>query len=300
MGTGNAKFFVWQGASPFLKRVLDSLVLPLFKKGEQRSPNGINQRFRNAADPRLCLTLTMVMSVAVWTARPLALCLYLAVMGSIWTVCRLRQTAPPGALRSAIRFSLFWALCAFLVDGSGLLPALWAHAVAATTPDAPSLAVLGGEAATLLRASSLLFLRLFTLMLAALILTSLCSPRSLGLALTWFLRPFCREHAWKPALALALMAQYLPLILQTLHTTRTAFRSRGLPAQGPRYWLRALPHTFKLLADRTYSQAVAVISRGLDTETAWNTLRPLRAGEYALAAAGSGAILWLAFYATWA
>lgn len=255
------------------------------------------------ADPRLCLVLTMVMSVSAWSAPPFSLFLYLAVMGAIWVSCRLWLTAPPKALRSACRFSLFWALCAFLVDGSSLVPALWAHAAAAT-PDAAPLAVgvptLGAEGITLARVSALLFLRLFSLMLAALILTSLCSPRSLGLALTWFLRPFCREHAWKPALALALMAQYLPLILQALHTTRTAFRSRGLPAHGLRYWLRALPHTFRLLADRTYSQAVAVISRGLDTEAAWNTLRPLQARGYALISAGSGAILWLAFYATWA
>ncbi len=249
------------------------------------------------------MVLTMTMGVSVWAAPLSSLFVYLAVMGGIWSAFRLRLSAPPGALLSACRFSLFWAACAFLVDGSSLVPSLWAHAATSATSGtvplaagALSLTSLCTEILALVRASAVLFLRLFSLLLAALTLTSLCSPRSLGLALTWFLKPFWRGHAWKPALGLALMAQYLPLILHTLHATRTAFRSRGLPAHGLRYWLQALPHALRLLADRTYSQAVAVITRGLDTEAAWNTLRPLQAGEYALALGASGGILWLAFY----
>ncbi len=42
---GNAEFFCLARRESFLERGLDSLVLPLFKKGEQRSPNGKNQRF---------------------------------------------------------------------------------------------------------------------------------------------------------------------------------------------------------------------------------------------------------------
>jgi hypothetical protein len=45
MISGNAEFFRLARRELFFEGGLDSSVLPPFKKSEQRSPNGINQRF---------------------------------------------------------------------------------------------------------------------------------------------------------------------------------------------------------------------------------------------------------------
>lgn len=174
-------------------------------------------------------------------------------------------------LRRSFRIALFWAGLKFVFDALGLVWSAYGSTEGAIALQAALSAPLPGYA----YAAGLLFVRLLALMLAALALTLAFSTRSLALALGWFLRPLGAERAWKPALAFALMAQYLPRIHRVAAQTRLAAQSRRLPSSGLAYWKLAFPQMFRILAESTWSQAVGIAGRGLDRAEAWQNTQPL-------------------------
>ena len=232
-------------------------------------------------DPRLALGLTLAASLCVWHAGWPGLCAYALVLLFVWFRAGTHRLAPQGTLGRTVRFCLFWATITWAFTLSEVLPPLhWgdtaslSHALNKALP--PALwATLPGAA--------LLLCRLVLLMAFALSLTLHLSPHALGQAAVWFVAPLLGKNAWKPALSLALMVHYLPAIHSAAHAVRLAAKVRGLPEQGFAYWKNALPHLFRLLYTRTMQQAVAIASRGLDTNSAWLTLPPLARQETAMA-----------------
>ncbi|WP_051257955.1 hypothetical protein [Desulfovibrio cuneatus] len=236
---------------------------------------------RPLRDPRLALGLTLAASLCVWHAGWAGLCAYAAALLYVWHRAGTCQLAPQGTMARTVRFSLFWATITWAFTLSEVLPPMhWGDI--ATLPHALRIALPPALWATL-PGAALLLCRLALLMAFALSLTLHLSPHALGRAAVWFVAPLLRQNAWKPALSLALMVHYLPAIHSAAHAVRLAARVRGLPEQGFAYWKNALPHLFRLLYSRTMQQAMAIASRGLDTNSAWLTLPPLPRHETAMA-----------------
>ena len=236
---------------------------------------------RPLRDPRLALGLTLAASLCVWHAGWLGLCAYAAVLLYVWHRAGTPRLAPQGTVARTARFCLFWATITWAFTLSEVLPPLpWAdlsalpHALGKALPPALWVTLPG---------AALLLCRLALLMAFALSLTLHLSPHALAQAAVWFVAPLLGKNAWKPALSLALMVHYLPAMHSAAHAVRLAAMVRGLPQQGFAYWKNALPHMFRLLYSRTMQQAMAIASRGLDTNSAWLTLPPLARQETAMA-----------------
>ena len=234
---------------------------------------------KSKVDPRVCLALTSLFSVVVWQAYFYALLVYLLGLALIWKAFELKKQAPTKALGRMFVFCAFWFFMVVIFDLLQHFSIIWQKLSHGENPfvlEASQSAMLSQEVLLAGRKASLLFLRLLALLWATLVLTSLCSPRRLGLALTWFIRPLSPQNAWRPALAVALMAQYLPLILRMASNAKIGIASRGFKTTGLAYWLRFFSQLFKLLVQSTQYQAVAVVLRGLDTMQAWSQLPPLQ------------------------
>ncbi len=218
----------------------------------------------------------------------LVLALFAGALAFVWTNGNCHRNTPAKTMRRTIYMCLFWALLKYMADAvdiieiNGGFNTLFTAAQQAMFMQ-PITALTVTQAITIatapLAASALLFTRLLLLMFTALCLTALCSPRAVGLALSWYLRPLLGNKAWQPALTIALMAQYLPLVFLYLEQINTAARIRGIPTSGLAYWQYAIPHLFKLLHMRSYAGAMAIASRRLDTPDAWQMHQPLTRGN---------------------
>lgn len=244
------------------------------------------------ADPRMCVLLTALLGLMVWRAKLPAVLVFLALVATAFAIGNLTRRMEPGSLGRTLRFAAFWAGIKLFFDIANLLWRLWPQLAAAGLPHAFPLLAAGLPPP--LEDALLLFLRLLTLMAAALALALHLSPRSLALAVTWFLRPLAGKNAWKPALALALMAQYLPRIHHISAQTRLAARSRGLPDSGLAYWRIALPQVIRLLSQSAWGRAVGIVSRGLDCPEAWSENAPLPPAAFAAAGLMAAGIVFLA------
>ena len=196
-------------------------------------------------DPRLKILLGLGLGISVWHSGPLGLGLHFVLLLCLALLPGLRPAMARGP-RQVLSFAGLWALAVValrLVDGLRFSAAL------------AEAGVLG--------------LRLGTLMLLGLVLAASSSPRSLGLGWAALLRPVLRQRAWTVALALALMLDYLPLVLRVLGQVRQTVRRRGaglslfskmslLAAAG----VRAVGLT-------TWRRATALAARGLDHPGAW-------------------------------
>ena len=227
------------------------------------------------ADPRAALLLAALCGGLIWQAGPLTLTACLIPLAALIHNTKAWLRWPTGTATRTLRFALFWPLLALAIEAA---PPLFTCITDLVSGDASSLTTLWRGRENLLLPfgrAALLFFRLLVLMGAALLLTTLYSPRALGLAVSWLLRPLFREHGWKIALALALMLQYIPRIHSMLASLRTAALIRGLPHKGLRYWKTALPRLFTLLAGQTWEQALGIASRQLDTASVWHCTMPL-------------------------
>lgn len=197
-------------------------------------------------DPRLKLVFSAALGTVAWHSGPVGL----AAAG----ICAVCLAAVLGGFRTEFKatvrawgtFVLLWFTVKFGVDLFSGIPAIEA---------APGAALLAG--------------RLFTLIALGLCLAQSASPRQLGLAVTWFLRPVMGRHAWKPALSLALMIHFLPLVRETFATARQTAELRAAHLPWHRRTLLALQAGLRSLSRMTWSQTVAVAARGLDDPAAW-------------------------------
>lgn len=236
------------------------------------APAGAHLPPATVADPRPALLLATVYGMLVWHLPPAGLALVAA--GTLAALLRppLRHRAHPGFVRGVFTFIMLWTA---LKAGLDLL-----------TPQ-PDLHRIAADAA-------LFGARLGVLAGIGCALTLAVSPRQLGLALVWLLRPILGGKAWQPALALTLMVHFIPLTQQTVTQARLAATMRNI--SGLRRLMLIPAATLRLLGQRTWSQTVAVAARGLDRPEAWQPRFAPCPTQWAcallLAAAGWG-LLWL-------
>lgn len=235
-------------------------------------------------DPRLHLLLAGCYGVLVWRLPLLGLAVVAAGLAGLFAMPPLRHRLRPGMLRGHAWFVLVWVALRFAlaclgpmgdtsaVDGGaggvfGVLRFAW--------PDGPLLAHAARE-------SALLGLRLALLIGIGLALALAASPRALGLALVWLLRPVLGARAWQPALGVALMVHFLPMAQGTFAQVSRAGDLRGpLPLRRRAVLLPAA--VLRILGQRTWTQTVAVAARGLDRPEAWRPDFPFRPARWAMA-----------------
>lgn len=201
---------------------------------------------RGSFDPRLKILLAVLLAVLAWRAGAAGLLLYLSGLGIVLLLALDRAAAGRGALRAGASFVLVWALLKWGFD--------WLN---------------GSPGFRALEEGALFGLRLAVLIGIGLALTATSSPRALGLAFAWFLRPLLRDRAWRAALALSLMLHYLPLTLRTLSTVRTTIRRRCPDLSLPRRLHLLAEASLRALSLKTWDQTLAVAARGLDRPEAW-------------------------------
>jgi biotin transport system permease protein len=199
-----------------------------------------------AFDPRLKILLALLLAILAWRSGAAGLLAYAAALAIIPFAGRGRLPAGGGILRFCGAFVLLWGVLRGLFD--------WLN---------------GSPAPQAISGGALFGLRLAVLLAAGLALTATTSPRRLGLAFAWFLRPVLRARAWRAALALSLMIHYLPITLGTLATVRATV-GRRCPHRPLASRMRLLSEaTLRALSLRTWDQTLAVAARGLDRPEAW-------------------------------
>ncbi len=212
-------------------------------------------------DPRAKLLCTATLGILVWHAPPLVVCIYAAcTMGAFYASDVFVWLHAP-MLRSCLYFVLLWAGAKLFIDTAGL-------AAGSLSPQGPLLPV-SQRILQALPATGLLALRLGILIALGMLLTLTISIRSLGLAFMWFLRPVMGRHAWRAALALALMIHFIPLIQRTVAQVRHALVLRAPQRSLPKRWILLPQATLRIMSQKTWTQTVAVAARGLDMPQAW-------------------------------
>lgn len=243
-------------------------------------------------DPRLSLLLAGYYGVLVWRLPPLGLAVTAVGLAGLLATAPLRRGLRPGMLRGHAWFVLLWMALRFVLawleptegtfaapGGDGGLTGMPHFA----WPDGPPPAHAAREA-------GMLGLRLALLIGIGLTLALAASPRALGLALVWLLRPVLGRRAWQPALGVALMVHFLPMAQGAFAQIARAADLRGpLPLRRRAVLLPSA--MLRILGQRTWTQAVAVAARGLDRSEAWQPDFPFRPAQWtaALLLAGLGA-----------
>lgn len=171
---------------------------------------------------------------------------WIAALSGLFLLRDMRAAGVAAMLRGGLYFILFWLA---MTIGSDLLAGKAPYdAVLASLP-------LGG--------------RLLSLTLVGMAFVGLSSPLETGRAAAWFLRPVVGRWAWKPALAIALTAWFLP---QTLRLAGAV--SAGMQARGLRLPLRTrifllVGTSLRILERKAAELAVGLASRRLDDWRSW-------------------------------
>ena len=265
-------------------------------------------------DPRIMLMSVFVTGMCVWQLPPFAVIALGLLIACAFFHWRSMLTLPPRTISRLAKFIVFWVLFKIIMQYA---PLLWAQKNdwLATFKDTDTtffahfaeyfggglgLSNLGGGLLQWIENHNAEFLQtgifcvqLSSLVLLGLLLAGAYSAYSLACAFSWCLRPLNflgNNHGWKLALALALLLNYIPRIFETLDSIRRATLLRHLPVQGLAYWRMALPRFLSILAEQTWSQAIAIASRKLDNPKPWETLSPLPFNQTLLCGAYSLAL----------
>ncbi|BDQ33147.1 CbiQ family ECF transporter T component [Pseudodesulfovibrio portus] len=200
-----------------------------------------------ALDPRLKLAAALVLGPCLWKVHVASAAFCALVF--LFLVPMLSASRPLGSrmVKSLFFFIFLWVAVKSGVDAMTGVPSEYILA------DAGQLAV-----------------RLTGLVLLGLVLALSTSPRTIGLAVAWYIRPLVgRERAWRVALSLALMVHFLPICLSTVIGVRDAL-DRRCPEMGGIMKARVIPQAvIRNLGQKTWSQTLAVASRGLEGPEAW-------------------------------
>lgn len=275
---------------------------PLQQSNAKQSPfnsnTGVLGTQKTMPDPRIMLISVFVTGICVWQLPPLAVIALGVLSGCGFWYGYSALTLPPRTISRLAKFIGFWLVFKVVMQYA---PLLWAqkndwlvilkgtHAdFSASSPDyfwgklsQTLLGFLERHSAELAQ-TGLFCIQLSSLVLLGLLLAGAYSAYNLACAFSWCLRPlhsFTKIESWKLALALALLLNYIPRIFETLDSIRQATRLRHLPTQGFAYWRMAIPRFFGILAEQTWSQAVAIASRKLDSSAPWAMLAPLPLGQ---------------------
>lgn len=209
----------------------------------------------NSLDPRLKILLAGCFGVATWHVDNTTLGAYSFFL---WLLCARADfftRARWPMFRAYLAFILLWVFLKFILDSLPSMASIHLLPLPLLRQNAIEAALLG--------------LRLCVLIGLGLVLTLTTSPRQLGLALSWFLRPILGKNSWKTALSLALMIHFLPLVQSTFAQVKQTIRLRQPKRSRWQRFLLVPQAALRLLAQKTWNQTVAVAARGLDSPEAW-------------------------------
>ncbi|CCH48117.1 hypothetical protein [Pseudodesulfovibrio piezophilus] len=220
-------------------------------------------------DARLKMATVLVFGPCMWWFSPMAV--FACVLCLLILMRRVSRAEPLGGgmVRSLWTFLFLWIAIKMGLD---------------------SLAGLGW--AEILRGGAILGLRLGGLLLLGLGLALTTSPRELGLAVTWGVRPVLgKERSWKLALSLSLMVHFLPLCLATMNQVKMTL-ARRCPHCCFVQRMIILPQAMiRNLGQKTWSQTLVIAGRRLESADAWEPDFEWSAGDTLVAfLLGSGGI----------
>ncbi len=172
--------------------------------------------------------------------------LWLACLGSLFFMREMRRIEIRTMLRGGLYFMAFWMV---MTVGSDLLA--------------------GKSFMTAFLASLPLGCRLLALTLVGMAFVGLATPMETGRAAAWYLRPFLRSHAWKPALCIAMTAWFLPVMLRLTGQVRAGMRARGLRLSWGRRVTLLVGTSLRILEGMAAELAVGLASRRLDDWRSW-------------------------------
>lgn len=205
----------------------------------------------NSFDPRLKIILAAAIGMLTWHVPAYALCIYAFGILILGISSRVHINIGQRAIATYIYFIVTWAGIKFALDCTPLLQGI--------TPDYQTAALEAGTLA----------LRLTILIGIGILLATTSSARQLGLALSWFLRPILGKRSWEPALSLALMIHFIPLIQRTFTQVLQAMELRNPPRSKWQRFTLVPQAVLRICAQKTWTQTVAVAARKLDSPEAW-------------------------------
>ena len=210
-------------------------------------------------DGRLLLIVALVSGVLIWRLPDLWITPFTAFWVILAFVSGARKKTRPSILRGYALFFLFWVGLKIILDTIGLL---WQKSPLLPETYAPVLIGAG-----------VLGLRLIAMGAVGVFVVGVAGSRKLSIAFAWMLKPFMRKNAWKAALAMTLMLRFIPLTRRILRYSKTAVRLR---CESMGVWERmgmVIGVALSLLAKQTWTQTIAVASRGLDCPEAWEEVK---------------------------
>ena len=205
-----------------------------------------NEAFLRRLDARLKILLLMAACFVTQYLPDELILSWLAALAWLFVTREMRSARIRGMLRGAVAFVLFWVAMKTVSDVIGGMNII--DALAGAAP-------IGG--------------RLAALSLIGMGFTALSSPVEIGRAVAWYLRFLIGDRAWKPALAVALTAWFLPQTLRLAGQARASIQSRGLKLS---WWKRVyvvVGTALRILDGKASELAVALASRRLDDGLAW-------------------------------
>lgn len=172
---------------------------------------------------------------------------WLAALAATFLAREMRTATVLSMLRGGITFIFFWLSFKAVTD------ILWGGSWPAVFWDGLPLAG-----------------RLFALTLIGTAFVGLSSAMETGRAAAWFMHPVLGRWAWKPALAVALTAWFLPTTLRLAGDVSASIRARGLLLPWRKKILLIIGTSLRILDHRTGELAVGLASRRMDDYRTWN------------------------------
>ena len=172
---------------------------------------------------------------------------WLAILASLFAASDMRRAGPLSMTRGGLSFALFWLVIKTVSD--------WADGLAWSASLNEALPLAG---------------RLAALAVIGAAFSGLTSPIETGRAVSWILAPLAGGRAWKPALAVALTAWFMPRTLLLTSGVLAGMRARGLeklPWRKKAFLLAGI--TLRILERRAGELALGLASRGLDDNRTW-------------------------------
>ena len=216
-------------------------------------------------DTRLQIIIASVIGILTWHVPVPMLTAYATGILFLGYANSTHHTLGMRAVLTYAYFIFGWAGIKFALGCTPLLSGI--------TPDFTAALITAG----------ILALRLFILIGIGLLLASSNSPRKLGLALSWFMRPFLGKRSWEPALSLALMIHFIPLIQKTFSQVLQAMKLRNPSRSRWQRFILVLQAVLRICAQKTWTQTIAVAARKLDNAQAWQQNVPLAYNQIAIA-----------------
>lgn len=199
-----------------------------------------------SADPRMKIVVTLILGILTWNSGVVGIVTYGISLGCLLILFYGVTSMSVVVFRPLITFVLFWMIMrlalGFLEDASGR---------------------------SVLQNALLMGGRLFVLMCLGLILAGTTSTRSLGMAISWFIRWMGFRNAWQAALALSLMIHFLPLTWKSVLTIRQTLLRRCGGVRWPQRFILLSQCLIRTLSQKTWQQTLAIAVRRLDGADAW-------------------------------